>query len=268
MASFSATHPFAYHVFPLIAAREIWRTGALLGKDDLEGIGQTRRTTAAVDRHLGFSRFVHFYLPRAGTPWSALPILGAQLGPAQRSPASPHVLLVLPTDSLADEHCTICNWNIAVSRPTVPGKCKGGNWTRGTNPARIAEIWAAFRATDPTPEKARGLWGSSKVPVLAGRDIQPNLRLLRLAPRHMPELLLASPARVFARAKLIAFSQKDRTSLERLGPPPDGMTLELGSFPGYDLNGDPLAALRGDLDAYFAGERDQGPALDFDAIRT
>lgn len=267
MASFSATHPYAYHVFPLTAARGIWRTGALLGKDDLAGIGQTRRTTAAVDRHLGFSRFVHFYLPRVGTPWTELPILGAQLGPATH-PASPHVLLVLPTDSLADEHCTICNWNIAVSRPTVPNVCKGGNWTRGTNAQRIAEVWSAFRAMNPTPEQARGLWGAPNVPVLAGRDIQPNLRLLRLAPRRMPELLLASPARVFERAKLIAFSHKDRASLARLGPPPGGMALELGTFPGYDPDGDPLGALRQDLDNYLAGEHERPPALDFDAIRS
>lgn len=267
MASFSATHPYAYHVFPLVAARGIWRTGALLGKDHLEGIGQARRTTAAVDRHLGFSGFVHFYLPRAGTPWTDLPILGAQLGQAQR-PASPHVLLVLPTDSLADEQCTLCNWNIAVSRPTVPGKCKGGNWTRGTNPQRIAEIWQAFHAMGPTPEQARGLWGVPHVPVLAGRDIQPNLRLLRLAPRRMPELLLASPARVFERAKLVAFSRKDRASLDRLGPPPGGMALELGTFLGYDPDGDPLADLRRDLDEYLAGTRERPPVIDFDAIRS
>jgi len=83
----------------------------------------------------------------------------------------------------------------------------------------------------------------------------------------MPELLLASPARVFERAKLVSFSRKDRASLERLGPPPGGMALELGIFPGYDPESDPLGAARHDLDAYFAGERDQPPALDFDAIR-
>jgi hypothetical protein len=267
MASFSATHPYAYHVFPLMAARGVWRSGALLGKDDLEGVGQVRRTTAAVDRHLGFSRFVHFYLPRAGTPWTELPILGAQLGPANR-PASPHVLMVLPTDGLGDDQCTICNWNIAVSRPAVPGMCKGGNWTRGTNAPRIAEVWRAFRALNPAPEQARGLWGAPAVPVLAGRDIQPNLRLLRLAPRRMPELLLASPARLFQRAKLVAFSARDRASLERLGPPPAGMAVELATFPGYDPEGDPLGALRHELDLYLAGERERPPAIDFDAIRS
>lgn len=102
MASFSTTHPFAYHAFPLTAARSIWSRGALLGKDDLGPAGQARRIVAATDRRLGFSRFVHFYLdPRRTTP-ADLPILGAQLQPA-------------------DEACTICNWNIPVSRrPRLP----------------------------------------------------------------------------------------------------------------------------------------------------
>lgn len=66
MASFSSTHPFAYHTFPLTAARSIWANGALRGKDDLGDTGQARRTTSTTDRRLGFSRFVHLYLPRRG----------------------------------------------------------------------------------------------------------------------------------------------------------------------------------------------------------
>lgn len=144
MASFSPTHPFAYHAFPLTAARSIWTTGALLGKDDQGSAGQARRTVADTDRRLGFSRYVHLYLPRRGTTPAALPILAAQLQPA-RDPACPHALLIVPTDNLADADCSLCNWNIAVSRPGVPGVAKGGNWTRGTNPERIAEVWRAFR---------------------------------------------------------------------------------------------------------------------------
>lgn len=98
--------------------------------------------------------------------------------------------------------------------------------------------------------------------------VQPNLRLLRVAPRRMPELLLASPARVFERAKLVTFSRQDRASLERLARTPGGMALDLGTFPGYHLEDDPLSDLRDDLDAYLAGERDRPPALDFDAIRS
>lgn len=266
MASFSSTHPLAYHAFPLTAARSIWTGGALLGKDDQGPTGQARRTVAATDRRLGFSGFVHLYLPRRGTTPSALPILSAQLQPARETPC-PHALLVVPTSGLADADCTLCNWNIAVSRPGVPGVAQGGNWTRGTNPDRIAEVWRAFRATNPDPEKARGFWGEPEVPILAGPQIAANLRLLSLAPQKTPELLLRSPARVFAGATVLAFSRADLASLELLGPPPDGATLTLAEFPGYDQGGDPLGPLRRDLDDYLAGRRPDRPAIDFDAIR-
>ncbi|MDC0718997.1 hypothetical protein [Nannocystis bainbridge] len=266
MASFSSTHPFAYHVFPLTAARSIWRLGALHGKDDLGALGAIRRTTGDLDRLLGFSRFVHFYLPRQGTTPAELPILGAQLQPS-RVPPCPHAMLVVPTAPLTDEDATICNWNIAVSRPTVEGVCKGGNWTRGTNPEWILDRWRRFRATNPEPERARGFWGEPHVPIVAGPQIAANLRLLGRAPRKTPELLLRSPARVFAGAKVIAFSRADLASLQRLGAAPDGAALELGTFPGYDPDGDPLGPRRGLLDDFLAGLRDAPPPIDFDAIR-
>jgi len=266
MASFSTTHPFAYHAFPLTAARSIWTRGALLGKDDLGPAGQARRTVAATDRRLGFSKYVHFYLaPRRSTP-ADLPILGAQLQPAQE-PACPHALLVVPTAALADEACTICNWNIAVSRPEVTGHCRGGNWTRGTNPERIADIWQKFRATNPDPVKARGLFGEPAVPVLTGPQIAAHLRLLGRAPQKTPELLLRSPARIFAGATILAFSHADLASLQLLGPTPDGATLTLAEFPGYDPTGDSLGPRRRHLDDYLAGHRDDAPPIDFDAIR-
>ncbi|MBK9755811.1 MAG: hypothetical protein IPO88_20350 [Nannocystis sp.] len=231
MASFSTTHPFAYHAFPLTAARSIWTTAALLGKDDQGSAVHPRWTGADTDRRLGFSRYVHLYLPRRGTTPGALPILAAQLQPA-RDPACPHALLVVPTDNLADPDCSLCNWNIAVSRPGVPGVAKGGNWTRGTNPERIAEVWRAFRARSPDPVKARGFWSDPEVPILTGDQIAANLRLLSRAPQKTPELLLRSPARVFAGATLLAFSRADLASLQLLGPPPDGATLSLGRVPG------------------------------------
>lgn len=265
MASFSTTHPFAYHTFPLVAARSIWSKGALLGKADLGGAGQARRTTAGTDHRLGFANFVHFYLPRSGTTPASLPILGAQLQPALE-PACPHVLLVVPTAALADADCTLCNWNIAVSRPGVPGVAKGGNWTRGTNPERIAEVWRAFRAINPDSRTARGFWGEPEVPVLAGPQIAGNLALLGRAPQKTPELLLHSPARIFAGATILAFSHADLASLQRLGPPPDGATLSLGDFPGYDPDGDPLGSRRQALDDYLTGHAER-PSIDFDAIR-
>lgn len=266
MASYSSTHPFAYHVFPLTAARSIWRLGALHGKDDLGATGQIRRTTGDLDRQLGFSRFVHFYLPRQGATPADLPILGAQLQPA-RVPPCPHAMLVVPTAPRTDEESTICNWNIAVSRPTVAGVCLGGNWTRGTNPERILAVWRAFREANPAPETARGFWGEPHVPIVAGPQIAANLRLLARAPRKMPELLLRSPARVFAGAKIVAFSRADLASLQLLGSPPDRAVLELGTFPGYDPEGDPLGPRRQALDEFLAGRSDVAPGIDFDAIR-
>lgn len=266
MASFSHTHPFAYHAFPLTSARSIWARGALLGKDDLGSAGQARRTVAATDRRLGFSQFVHFYLPPRGKTFADLPILSAQLQPAQEA-ACPHALIVVPTIGLADESCTICNWNIAVSRPEVPGIAHGGNWTRGTNPERVAEIWRAFRATAPDPVKARGFWGEPEVPVLAGPQIAQNLRLLGRAPQKTPELLLRSPARIFAGATILAFSHADLASLQLLGAPPDGAVLALAEFPGYDPAGDPVEPHRRHLDDHLAGRRQDAPPIDFDAIR-
>jgi len=266
MASFSHTHPFAYHAFPLTAARSIWSHGVLLGKDDLGAAGQARRTTAAVDRVLGFSKFVHLYLlPRGATP-AMLPILGAQLQPAQEA-VCPHALLVVPTAGLDDNACTICNWNIAVSRPGVPDGKKGGNWNRRTNPELIAEQWRAFRAITPDARRARGFWGELAVPVLAGPQIAANLRLVSRDPKRPPELLLRSPARVFAGATILAFSRADLTSLQQLGSPPDDAALAPAEFPNYDPDGDPLGPHRRHLNDYLAGRRDDAPPIDFDAIR-
>lgn len=208
MASFSHTHPFAYHAFPLTAARSIPGRGVLLGKDDLGAAGQARHTTAAVDRLLGFSKFVHLYLPPRGATLAMLPILGAQVQPAQEA-VCPHAVLAAPTAGLADDACTICNWNIAVSRPGVAGGKKGGNWNRRTKPEIIAEQWRAFRAMAPDARRARGFWGEHAVPVLAGSQIAANPRLVGRDPKHPPELLLRSPARIFAGATILAFSRAD-----------------------------------------------------------
>lgn len=220
MASFSDTHPFAYHVFPLTAARGIWRRGALLGKQDLAGIGQMRRTTRDVDIALGFAEFVHFYLPKGHAKWTTLPILQAQLGPAKKPPV-PHALLIIPTSSWDDVDCTICNWNIAVSRPKVEGMCRGGNWTRGTRPSRIVEVWDAFRRLEPALERARGFWCGPRVPVIPGDRIGTNLPLLRK--HRIPELLLRSPVRLPSGAMIHVFSEADEKSLATLGPAPAGV---------------------------------------------
>lgn len=52
-----------------------------------------------------------------------------------------------------------------------------------------------------------------------------------------------------------------------LGPPPGGAALELGTFPGYAPDADPLGPRRRQLDDDLAGRSDTAPDIDFDAIR-
>ncbi|RZO66324.1 MAG: hypothetical protein EVA89_00485 [Sandaracinaceae bacterium] len=265
MASFSDEFPFAFHVFPLTAARGILSTRALLSKAALGGRGEARRTTRDVDRVLGFADFVHFYLPSGSARFEDLPILGAQLAPAKRPPV-PHAVVVIDTARFDDAECTVCNWNIAVSRPGVPGECKGGNWTRGTRPERIAEVWDAFRASRPSVKRARGFWGEPRVPILSGEKLAEHWRLMR-GKRRSRELLLRGRVDLGAAATIHAFSDADRRSLmhvEGIG----GVRIERSEFDGYTQAPDPLDPdVRAALDAHLAGDGPM-PALDFDARRS
>ena len=91
---------------------------------------------------------MHFYLLKSSSRWEDIPILQAQLLDGRGGPF-PHAALEIQTDGLDDQDCTLCFWNSAVSRPKVPGDCEGGNWTRGTDPARILEVWRLFREQRP-----------------------------------------------------------------------------------------------------------------------
>lgn len=263
MASYSNHSPLAYHVFPLSAARGIWAASALRAKAHLGEDGRARRTTRAIDEALGFADFVHLYLPRAGARFEDLPILGAQLGAAGK-PAVPHAAIVIDTRALADEDCTLCNWNVAVGRPGVPGVCKGGNWARGTNAARVAEVWAAFRATSPSLRRARGFWLGPKVPIVPGDRIAEHWPLMR--GRKVSELRLRSPFAFPPGTVVHAFSNADARSLARLGPPAPNGRVEVTPLHGYPIDDDPLGPTRDVLDRYLAGE---GPApdIDFDGRR-
>lgn len=126
MASFSGKYPVAVHVLPLTALKQVLARGGLLAKSEIP-VCQQRRTTRGVDVALGFTDVVHCYLSARPENWLTLPILAAQLGPSC-DPPFPHVALTLPTSSLTDDECTICLWNIAVSRPQVKDHCRGGNW--------------------------------------------------------------------------------------------------------------------------------------------
>ncbi len=156
----------------------------------------------------------------------------------------------------------MCNWNLAVSRPAVPGLVRGGNWTRGTDPKRIREVWEAFRASNPTAEAARGFFVEGlAVPVLRGEEITRNLKLLLKSPRGVPELLIEDSFDISRADRLIVFSEADRRAAEKYPVLP----VELRVFPGYDDHSPPRE-LRARLEAFFHnGEVSE--QWDFDAIR-
>jgi hypothetical protein len=226
-------------------------------------LGQQRRTTRKVDSALGFKDVVHFYLVPKAEGWGSLPILGAQLGLSEVAPF-PHVALALPTEPLRDEDCTICLWNIAVSRPDVNGYPKGGNWSRGTDPEKIASVWSRFRATQPEARQARGYWnGTALVPTLEKGQIAANGSLFSRAAGKHPELLLRAPVPVGS-ARLHVFSRDDARSVSRLS---SEIKLEVHAFDGYDAACAQTAAWRSQIEAYFTGESVDPPALDFDRVR-
>lgn len=220
-------------------------------------------TTHRIDRALGFDRIVRFYLVQGEHRILDLPILGAQLT-ASVKPPFPHVVLELRTESLEDDECVICNWNLAVSRPGVPGVAKGGNWTRGIRPERILELWEALRAIDPPPRKARGFFGEGRVPTLRGAQIRQNLPLLKKAPSgRMPELMLPGDVPLDRFARLIVFSDDDHVQLQAAGL--EALPTHRAEFPGY-RGGLVQKELRARIGLHLSGA-DSGTDWDFDSIR-
>jgi len=242
---------------------------ALLAKRDL-----IRRTTAAVrattsltDAALGLSDYVHLYLLGQGTPWESIPILATQLLHGREAPF-PHVVLETNTSSLNDGDCTLCLWNIAVSRPGVPGVCQGGNWTRGTNPNRILEVWRAFRGAKPDAETARGYWNEPiQVPTLQGRQIVEGLRLLGRAASGIPELLLRAPVQVDDRFTLWVFSDDDMSTVRTLQQEWGDVRVRQSLMDGYESRASNTRMWRSRIDSYFAGQTPFPAALDFDRRR-
>jgi hypothetical protein len=261
LASYSTQYPIAFHVVPLHALKGVWARRALLSKADGTN---ARPTTARIDRALGIDGFVHFYLAEAADRLFELPILQAQIGASTRPPF-PHAVLELPTAALTHSESLICNWNLAVSRPGTD-EVKGGNWTRGTKPERIARVWLSLRSSNPPLPKARGYFNDPHlVPTLRGSQIPANLNLLRKAPRGMPELLLRSPVDLARCSRLSLFSRRDFNTLQLLGPLP--LPTAEYTYPGYsgDLVDDDT---RRGIAAYFTSpQRTESPDFDFDAIR-
>jgi len=263
MAAFSTAYPVAIHVLPLHALKGVLDSGALLAKAGLQHNRQ-RVTTRSVDQALGFGHMVHFYLPRHPADWGSLPILAAQLGPSLVAPF-PHVAVSLTTSALADEECTLCLWNIAISRPKVKNVCQGGNWARGTSPARIEAVWRSFARTKPPVEAARGYWNPGfLVPTVKESQIGSSLRLLRRAPRQSPELLLRGPVALTRLRRLHVFSEEDAECVRVLA---GGPAVELNSVAGYDPRCAETTAWRRQIKAYFNGDVPYPEGLDPDRIR-
>lgn len=263
VASFSAEYPVAIHVAPLHAVKGILARGAILAKSDLDPERQ-RITTRGIDEALGFRHFVHLYVPRRPSEWWSLPILAAQLGPSPVAPF-PHVAISLATSSLADDECTLCLWNVAVSRPAVTGVCRGGNWTRGTAPHRIVEVWRRFAANKPSTAVSRGFWNEgSSVPTLRGDQIRDHLGLLRLAPRRTPELLLRGPIPLSRAINLSVFAAEDLECVRRLGPT---IPVKLQRLEGYDSSHSQTAEWRRRIEEYFTADLPYPATLDFDRVR-
>ncbi len=270
MATFSEKFPRALHVLPLHALPSILHDGALLAKAELtHKVAAVRVTTSQTDAKLGLCEYVHFYLCGPSREWEEVPVLEAQLL-GNSSPPFPHLALEMATRELADAECTLCLWNAAVSRPAVEGYCLGGNWTRGTPPSRIDEVWQKFRDTNPDVRQARGHWNDPiQLPTVRGDQIQPALPLLRLAPRQMPELLLRSPVEIHKRFTLWVFSEEDLQVVHLLND-----ALELNSLnarmhpmPGYHFQSEPTRVWRAAIAAHFAGQASFPEGLNFDRKR-
>jgi hypothetical protein len=267
MAAFSFRFPRAVHVLPLHALKPILEERSLLAKRDLVGrtTAAVRATTSLTDTVLGLSDYVHFYLLAQSVAWERVPILATQLL-AGREPPFPHVALETTTRALHDDQCTLCLWNIAVSRPGVPGVCQGGNWTRGTNANRVLEVWEAFRRAKPDVERARGHWNEPiQVPTLRGDQIIEGLHLLGRAASGMPELLLHGPVRIDDRFTLWAFSDEDTASVGRLQL--NGVRVRRYAMSGYESRASTTETWRSHIDSYFAGLAPFPAGFDFDRRR-
>jgi hypothetical protein len=252
MASFSKEFPYAIHVLPLHAWKSI-RAHGLLSKKDRDGIGLSfeRRSSGEVDRALGFTDHVHFYLAREGAPKEA-PILASKMN---KKKPFPHLALRISTRSLVDEGCLLTCWNIAKGRPGV------GFWPPSFTPAQIREEWDRFRASRPG-SASRGSWVDAYgVPVLTPRDFVSRRALLSDA----KELLLPSAFKLEGvEAELWSFSSHDSRSLMLAGAPNLRLlSKEVKNYTG--VSDDPVnAETRRVINEYLEDASAPFPQLDFD----
>ena len=270
VATFSARFPRAVHVLPLQAVRGILEDRALLAKTALRGPSvAVRATTFQTDLVLGLADYVHFYLLQPQSQWEQIPILATQLLTGRGAPF-PHVALETDTGALADHDCVLCLWNIAVSRPGVDGHCKGGNWTRGTNPATVLLAWQRFRDQQPGHRRARGYWNDPfRIPTLRGEQIAEMSALLGRASAGMPELLLPSPVPIGNHFTLWVFSGEDVKVLRPLRGllKSSGVRLRKRSLENYECLASDTVTWRALIARYFAGQSAFPAGLDFDRKR-
>jgi hypothetical protein len=253
MASFSTEFPYAIHLFPLHAWKSIEATGLLSKKDRGErGLTIERKSSGEIDRALGFTDHIHFYLSRTGDAKDAS-VLSARMG---RKKPFPHLALRISTRYLEDQDCVVSCWNIARSKPRI------GFWPPNTPPAQIRAEWDKFRETKPGAS-GRGNWvDPMAVPVLMPSHFGTQGSLLRAKGE---ELLLRSPFKFRgAEPELWSFSSFDTRSLLLLGKPAHRLVSKI--IQGYTSTpADPVdAATREAINTYFETEGAPLPSLDFD----
>ena len=271
MASFTGTHRYAYHVFPLQALKPIREDKALFSKaNDKRKVSLKRNTSAAVDAALGFEDFVHFYLPKGeAIHFSKLSILGAQLNESEDR-AFPHIALVVDTANLEDRDCTVCNFNIAVSRLSYTG-VKGGNHARGKSAEKIKSHWRGFREENPELQRRRySQWVEGfEVPILTGSEITRNPQWVGFGTK-VAELLIRGQYNLHEADRFYCFSRYDLQSVAMMpGHPRVDLALSHSHSLGWYSEQDRVAPEdRKSIEQYFADPNAVFPSeLDCHRIR-
>lgn len=282
MASFSDRFRYTYHAVPLHALKPLFACGRLLSKSDLgsDHVAHQRQSTGAIDRILGFSSFVHFYLPeKTELDFAPLPILQTQISES-RVPAFPHAVLVFDTQRIQEEDCVICNFNIARSKPKVDDSRSYGSVLSSDTPDSVLEHWRAFRATVTDPHSLRrSAWESGlEVPVLTGSALlnRPN-DIGYGSPKHadsqgtkvaVPELLLRSPVLISGDVEVCVFSNWDHETVSLLKIPRRVKTITATAYKWYTEQDRVAVAVREKINGYFCDSAACFPSdLDFDRPR-
>lgn len=273
--------PFAFHVIPLHLVKPIWESKTLLSKADFQEAGHNiqRTTTAEKDRLLGFDRFVHFYLPKCrNIEFSALPILETQLK-QKAAEAIPHVALEVSSSEFRDRDCTICNFNIALSKPKYEGGLGYGMHNRNASAESVLRHWRGFRASNPSRQSLRrSFWHDGlEVPVIAGSRIAiapiavgagMSTRVTAAGNRiKIVELLLHSPYKIPNNARLHVFSEIDARLLRNFFPDLPFQMRDDAGFEWYREADRVSPNVRLAIEEYSSSDGGAPPELDFDPIR-